>query len=305
MCTSLTITDATDHQLLGRTMDFPTKTPWQLTYLPQHYAWRPITDPTIQHFAYAVLGGMRFTHDHYLIGDGVNSAGLGVAELYFPVEATYETQPIAGKLNLSPQDFTTWLLGQNATVAEIRNQLPTIALIGVPWYDQEAIYPFHWLITDATGTYVIEPTATTLTIRLNVPAVLTNTPNLAKQVTHLNQFLHIEGAADWATTQAAIATYSGAVPQRSVPTDRFVKASLWRWRDAPHTAVSPRALTQFLQTVTIPKQHDHHDYTHYYGVLDITNQTYRFKGRTHPSVTTATLTWLMPRIQTPLILAKE
>lgn len=306
MCTSLTITDAATHLLLGRTMDFPTKTPWQLTYLPIDYHWQPITAPTEFTFQYAVLGGMRATHGHYLIGDGVNSAGLAVAELYFPVEAHYYDQPVSGKLNLSPQDFTSWLLSQNSSVAQIAQRLPEIALIGVPWYDQEAIYPFHWLIADATGTYIIEPTTHSLTITHNPTDVLTNTPNLAKQTANLNRFLHISSSdRRWLTTQLALQAYHGDVPNRAIPTDRFIKATLWRWRDSPDTLVTRSCLTKFLQTMTIPKQNDHHDYTHYYGVLDVDAQAYRFKGIAHPTVTTAKLPELMRRSTNPIILAKE
>ena len=122
MCTSLTVPSYSNEQLLGRTMDFPTKTPWRLTYLPVNFEWQPVTGTTKYQSKFAVLGGMRHIQDWYLIGDGVNSAGLSVAELYFPVESNYYDAPVEGKINLSPQDFTTWLLTQNGTVKEMEQR---------------------------------------------------------------------------------------------------------------------------------------------------------------------------------------
>ena len=85
MCTAISFTTRQQHRFVGRTMDFPTRsTPWRLGYLPIDYQWQSL--PECDSFAndYAILGGMRQINDHYLIGDGLNSAGLWAAELYFP-----------------------------------------------------------------------------------------------------------------------------------------------------------------------------------------------------------------------------
>lgn len=306
MCTSLTITATNQHQIMGRTMDFPTKTPWQLTFLPAGYQWQPITDYQPLQTKHALLGGMRYTHHHYLIGDAVNDHGLAVAELYFPVEAHYFDQPVAGKINLSPQDFTTWLLSEHNSVAAIKQHLSQVALVGVPWYDQEAIYPFHWLITDKTGTYLIEPTQLKLSIIRNPFNILTNTPNLGKQATNLNRFLHISSESGEATTISALSSFTGKAPDRSVPTDRFVKTALWRFRDAPLLPhLDSHTLISFLTTVQIPKQNDRHDYTHYFGAIDTNELIYYFKGVIHPALTTVRLNDLIKITAHPLILAKE
>lgn len=303
MCTSLTVPSYSNEQLLGRTMDFPTKTPWRLTYLPVNFEWQPVTGTTKYQSKFAVLGGMRHIQDCYLIGDGVNSAGLSVAELYFPVESNYYDAPVEGKINLSPQDFTTWLLTQNGTVKEIRAKLAQIALIGVQWYDNEAIYPFHWIITDASGTYIIEPTDHLLTLRENPSNVLTNTPNLDKQLTNLKKLMKTDFTA-WNSIRSSLANYTGPTPNRSITTDRFIKTNLWRWRDSRNLTINSTTVTDFLKTVTIPKRNDNHDYTHYYGVMNLNAQEYRFEGVLHPVVTIANLSDLMT-YDVPVELAEE
>ncbi len=284
MCTSLTINADNNHLMFGRTMDFPTKTPWQLTYLPTQYHFRSVTGGQVFTSRHVILGGMRQTHGHYLIGDGINDAGLTVAELYFPVEATYYDAPVAGKINLSPQDFTTWLLAQHASVAEITAELSQVALIGVQWYDLEAIYPFHWVLADKTGSYLIEPTGQQLTVRKNPVGVLTNTPNFDRQIANLNQFLNLNDANWGGATQTKVKQFNGEIPNRTIPTDRFIKTSIWKYRDAP-TNLSQRDIIQFLHTVKIDKHNDRHDYTHYYGVIDTATQEYWFQGVNDPTTT--------------------
>lgn len=279
MCTSLTIQTLEQHQFFGRTMDFPTKTPWQLTYLPSHYQWQPKTGLLSFSSQHSILGGMRHTADHFLIGDGINDAGLCCAELYFPVEATYYKQPVSGKINLSPQDFTTWLLSENESIAQVRTKLDQIALVGIDWYDHDGVYPFHWLLTDQTGqTVIIEPTTLSLTSQPDPVLVLTNTPPLHKHITNLNQFLGVAGDQFNAATITAIRQFTGSLPTRRIPTDRFIKAALMRWQNMPtNTAGTLTALFDFLDTVKIPKENDRHDYTHYEGIIDVNTIAYWFK----------------------------
>ena len=153
MCTAISFTTRQRHRFVGRTMDFPTRsTPWQLGYLPIDYQWQSL--PECDSFAndYAILGGMRKINHHYLIGDGLNSAGLWAAELYFPGPQVYYDHPQSHHLNLSPQDLIGWLLGTHASVAEIAAELDSVALNGVIWHDHDIVHPFHWLLSDATGT---------------------------------------------------------------------------------------------------------------------------------------------------------
>ncbi|WP_137596676.1 linear amide C-N hydrolase [Paucilactobacillus kaifaensis] len=300
MCTSLTIKTLDQQQLFGRTMDFPTKTPWHLTYLPSQYQWQPKTGVRSFNSKHAILGGMRYINNHFLIGDGINEAGLCCAELYFPVESIYYDKPVTGKLNLSPQDFTTWLLSENSSIAQVKKQLDQIALIGIDWYDHDGIYPFHWLLTDLTGqTVIIEPNELNLHLKNDPVNVLTNTPALAKHITNLNRFLNLNGNQFNEDTINAIQNFTGTLPNRHIPTDRFIKAAFTRWQIHPQDLVEGEAtLFNFLETVKIQKKNDRHDYTHYEGVINVNAQTYQFRDVASNTLTSQVLANVIAKYDT-------
>ncbi|MGN1280259.1 MAG: linear amide C-N hydrolase [Limosilactobacillus sp.] len=270
MCTVMTIDQ---EHLLGRTMDFPPRTPWKLTYLPQGYCWQPATMDAVYCNQRALLGGMRVSAGHYLVGDGVNDAGMAVAELFFPVAADYPSVIRSGSHGLTPQDFIMWALGNHATVGELAADLDRVTVIDARWYDHQR-YPFHWLVMDESGTYVIEPLGDRLRIRANPLAVFTNTPSLDAQLARLATYLNQPVTASADQLIAAASTATRPLPNGGNSVERFIKAAVCRWRHAPQDAV---ALRFFLQSVTVPNTPAHaHNYTHYQAVIDLAAQRYDF-----------------------------
>jgi penicillin V acylase-like amidase (Ntn superfamily) len=294
MCTVMT---NNEFHLLGRTMDFPPRTPWKLTYLPVGYKWRPAHSTAVISNRRAILGSMRVLNkggSHYLIGDGINDQGLFCAELFFPVAADYGPESQAGGIKLTPQDFIGWVLGQHRSISELKNDLCHIAVVGKRWYDQ-LLYPFHWLLMDKTGTYVIEPLGGHLCLRRNPSGVFTNTPELTQQITRLNHFLGRNSSTFDQGTIAAIKKSRQAVPDGGNSVQRFIKAAVWRWQCPPadHTQ-----MLDFLQAVTIPQVPEHaHNYTHYQAVVDQRLCKYEFHDLHTGQVTTADLPWLMTHDQ--------
>ena len=270
MCTVMTIDQ---EHLLGRTMDFPPRTPWHLTYLPQGYRWQPAEMPTEYRNRRALLGGMRVVDGHYLVGDGVNDAGLAMAELFFPVEADYPVAAQVGTRGLTPQDFIMWALGVHATVEELAADLDQVTVVDARWYDHQR-YPFHWLVMDATGTYVIEPLGDRLHVRANPLAVFTNTPSLDEQAERLAAYLNQPITASAAQLIVTAATTNRPLPTGGNSVDRFIKAAICRWRQSPRSVAE---LHDFLQAVTVPHTPAHaHNYTHYQAVIDLAKRQYDF-----------------------------
>lgn len=270
MCTVMTIDQK---HLLGRTMDFPPRTPWHLTYLPQGYRWRAARMTTIHRNNRALLGGMRVVAGHYLVGDAVNDAGLAGAELFFPVAADYPTTVRPGTRGLTPQDFIMWALGTHATVREVAADLDRVTVIDARWYDDQR-YPFHWLLMDQTGTYVIEPLGDRLHVRANPLAVFTNTPALDDQLVRLATYLDQPTTAS-ATQLARVAvTTNRPLPVGGNSVQRFIQAAICRWHQTPRKADD---LLAFLQRVTVPHTPAHaHNYTHYQAVIDVAARRYDF-----------------------------
>lgn len=291
MCT--VITDSRQ-QLFGRTMDFPPRTPWKLTYLPRQTTWAvPQAQERVSN-QHAILGGMRVVDGHYLIGDGINDAGLVCAELFFPVAAEYPVTVRPQTMRLTPQDVVGWLLGRHASVAEVAADLATVTVVGDPWFDGQR-YPFHWLLMDDTGTYVIEPLDGQLRLRLNPSEVLTNTPALSQHFQRLNQVVGVNGEDFGPQTVAAIAAGNYQLPRGGNSVQRFCQAAIWRWQN---TERDEGAFWRFLQTVTVPHTPAHeHNYTHYRALINRHTQSYSFQDCHTGKTTTVNLPQLIRTTQ--------
>ena len=302
MCTSLTYTSATGHHFFARTMDFPTTTPWRPVFLPRHYHWETALHVT-RTTQYAILGGGRIAADFsdYLLADGFNENGISCAELYLPGVVDYAPTPVAGQINLTPQDFINWALGEHATLAAIAADLPHVTLVDQPWGADRYVYPFHWILSDRSGqTLVIEPTGGPLTAQLNPAGVLTNTPILATHLRNLNDFLNVDAPDFSPATVAAARSYlvSGQpLPSGPGPTHRFIHTAIRRWGNPPATTTTAAVthLFQWLAEVQLPYQpkrrHDrNHNYTHYRGICDLDTKSYLFIPRTTSRLQQITLT---------------
>ena len=303
MCTAISFTTRQRHRFVGRTMDFPTRsTPWQLGYLPIDYQWRSL--PECDSFAndYAILGGMRKINHHYLIGDGLNSAGLWAAELYFPGPQVYYDHPQSHHLNLSPQDLIGWLLGTHASVAEIAAELDSVALIGVIWHDHDIVHPFHWLLNDDTGTYLIEPTQYHLTLQALPLGVLTNSPCYPKQRQKLTSYLGIDPKASDAEVMMAICSSKAPLPSQRTPTSRFINAAVSLWQASPiEDQNAIKQGNELLKQVVLDQLADHDVYTHYLEMVDIQTQTSYFYDLTTQQQLKQRLPDLMVRFDQPYL----
>ncbi|MBU3830140.1 MAG: linear amide C-N hydrolase [Candidatus Limosilactobacillus merdavium] len=280
MCTVLTLDN---ENLFGRTMDFPPRTPWKLTFLPAGYQWLPATNnQSVITDQYAILGGMRVVDDHYLIGDAINEKGLVCAELFFPVAASYG-QLEAEKQLLTPQDFIHWVLASHATVRDVIADLDNVVVVKERWFDGQQ-YPFHWLLMDDTGTYGIEPLDGKLVVFKNTIGVYTNTPAFPEQVAKMNSYLgNDEGTTFTELTKRGLEHSTAAIDGRN-SSERFILAARTRWGSK---ITSSDELKKFLSLVTIPKNEKHaHNYTHYQAIIDRQSGEYHFHNQLTGEVTT-------------------
>lgn len=301
MCTSLTYTNGAGHHFFARTMDFPTTTPWRPIFLPRHHRWQTALQ-TVRTTRYALLGGGRLSaKSTVLMADGVNEQGLTCAELYLPGAVTYADAPAATGINLTPQDFINWVLGEHASLQDVVADLPQVHLINRRWGDDPYVYPFHWILSDASGqTLVIEPTELTLHAQNNPSGVLTNTPVLTTHLHNLNQFLHVPGDAFTSATIHAAKRYlarQAALPTGTVPTQRFIYTAIQRWgTPAPLTTYAThQQIFNWLAAVSLPYQPErryerNHNYTHYRAIIDLAQKSYTFIPRTTQRVQQIRLT---------------
>lgn len=279
MCTVLTLDQK---NLFGRTMDFPFRTPWGLTFLPAGYQWQPANQQEKISDRYAILGGMRLVGNHYLIGDGINEQGLVCAELFFSVAASYG-QEEQGKLNLTPQDFIHWALASHATAQEVIDDLVNITVVKKKWFDDQQ-YPYHWLLMDSTGTYGIEPLGGRLVCFKNDVGAYTNTPAYITQLEKLNRYLgNDSGGVFTAQSKKDLTKENPPISGRN-SSDRFILAAQARWGRKITTS---KELSAFLRSVTVPKNEHHpHNYTHYQAIINQESGEYRFRNQLTEKIAT-------------------
>ncbi|MFD1124843.1 linear amide C-N hydrolase [Lentilactobacillus raoultii] len=285
MCTSLTLQTDNQHVLLARTMDFPVQATWKPTLINQaNYETalsgkRPIKYPYIG-------GGRNEGHHQILVADGVNTQGLSCAELMFPLKAHYLDQPVTNKLNLTPQDFLPWVLGEHASLEAVKADLDHIALIGQNWLAGNEVFAFHWILTDPSGhTLLIEPTINGLEVITDSIGVLTNSPIYPEHLARFAKELGTDEAVSDLTQASQELIMTQNLPQATnTPTTRFLVTAVNKLgAQASHNQFEARnRLFNDLQAVAIPytpsmDQHPNYNYTHYISVLDTTDQTYYFR----------------------------
>ena len=290
MCTSLSLGALDGSKFLARTMDFAFELNGRPTFLPESYEWISSFDKKTYTTDYAIMGTGAKYGNNYMVADGFNEYGLSAAELYFANAAKYDEEPTEGKMNLVAEEFLLWALGNNKTIAELRDNLDQIRLIesnaGVMGQNQ----PLHFIFSDATGaTYVLEPEGNGLVLEEDKVGVMTNTPDYDWHKTNLANYLGAQttnfGAKTFGDQEVIPLGQNGTfrLPGGYTAVDRFVRTAFIR--DATETPKDAKqavnTILHMLDSVTIPrgvnmKENGEPSYTQYQTVLDLTNKVMYF-----------------------------
>jgi choloylglycine hydrolase len=127
------------------------------------------------------------------IVDGINDQGLYVGLFYFPgyasyAEATKDNAPRA----MAPHEYANWLLGNFATVEDVKANFDKVVLTPVVVEAIEQAAPVHFVVHDRTGkSVVIEPLNKTLKIYDNPLGVMTNSPTFDWHMTNLRNYVNL------------------------------------------------------------------------------------------------------------------
>lgn len=143
---------------------------------------------------YAMIGMASVVDGYPLYAEAVNEKGLGIAGLNFPGSAYYSPQEADGKANVSPFELVLWVLGQCATVAQVKELLEKTHLIALPFSEDIPLATLHWHIADQEGSIVLESTREGMKVYDNPVGVLTNNPTFDFQMMNLNQYLNLTPA---------------------------------------------------------------------------------------------------------------
>ncbi len=132
--------------------------------------------------------------DMPIVFDGVNTEGLYFGAFYFAGDAVFEelSDENIGRA-VSSEEMGNWILGQFSTVEEVKEALPTISVVGTYVTEIDGFAPFHYAVTDASGTsIIIEYTSNGLRIFDNTVNAITNNPSYDWHLTNLRNYIGLQ-----------------------------------------------------------------------------------------------------------------
>lgn len=188
MCTSFAM--KTNDFYFGRTMDLDYEFNTSVVITPRNYPFRfRLCKPILQH--YAIIGMAHVVNNYPLYADAANERGLCIAGLNFPDNAVYIQEEDPKKYNVSPFELIPWILGQCATISEVRTLLASTSIINLSFSEELPLTPLHWHIADPDSSIAVEITKHGLILHDNPVGVLTNNPTFDFQLTNLSQYMNL------------------------------------------------------------------------------------------------------------------
>ena len=256
MCTAIAYT--TKDFYFGRNLDLEYSYHEEITIVPRSYPFRFRRAGELNsHYA---LIGMAFVQDNYpLFYDAVNEKGLGMAGLNFPENAVYFPER-GDRVNVSPFELIPFLLGSCATLTEAQEKLKNINLVNIPFSGELPLTPLHWIVSDKSGSLVVEQTAEGLRVYENPVGVLTNNPPFPVQMTMLSNYMQLspEPPKNEFSKDVPLKAYSRGMGAMGLPGDlssfsRFVKAAFTRCNSKSSTG-EKESVNQFFHILGAVEQ---------------------------------------------------
>jgi choloylglycine hydrolase len=215
---------------------------------------------------YNIIGANAF--NEVAIIDGMNDQGLSIGLFYFPDYAKYTplTKENAARA-LAPQDFGMWVLGNFATVDEVKNAVKGIAMVPTPMPGlgsaKGEVAGVHFFIQDKTGRSIaIEPVDGNLVVTDAPLGVMTNAPTYDWHMTNLNNYVNLsvkdtdpEKLGGVTLTAPGSGAGLHGLPGDFTPPSRFVRAAIFSQAATPNADAEAAVLSAFhiLNQFDIPK----------------------------------------------------
>ncbi|WP_227870667.1 linear amide C-N hydrolase [Orrella marina] len=249
MCTSLIYRDASNRPYLGRTLELSVDLPYQVSFVPQQMAMsskvgdQPALTWQNNHAFIAVTmpaavpaNGSPLDSTILKVVEGVNDAGLTFSVQAYSQAGGPQPGLKEDQIALSAADLGAYVLGNHATVADVKEALAALPVIleRVPILGGLEM-PFHYVVHDVSGaSLVIEFHHGVRTLYDNPVGVMTNAPPFSWHLVNLNNYTFLSNV-DRSTSQfmdyKAIAPGSGiakaGLPASDNSVDRFIRAAYY------------------------------------------------------------------------------
>ncbi|OSP56268.1 choloylglycine hydrolase family protein [Pseudoruegeria sp. SK021] len=297
-CTGIVLTGADAGVVSARTLEFGFDVQSEVMAIP---AGTEITtlaaNPDLTGFTYTTTYGFVGLNalDLTVAVDGMNEKGLYFGAFFFPGEAEFGTATAENASQvISSEELGNWILGNFATVQELRAALPAMTVVGTVIEEIGGVVPLHYSVVDATGAaIVIEYSAAGLKVFDNTVHVITNSPAYDWHMTNLRNYIGLSPDNDGPVsidgqTLAGFGQGTGmfGLPGDFTPPSRFVRATAFV-ATAEQPATSDAAVFQafhLLNAFDIPKglvrdpsEDGAQDYTVWTSAADTKAGVYYFK----------------------------
>jgi len=215
---------------------------------------------------YGIVGANAF--NEVVIIDGLNDQGLSIGLFYFPGYAQYAeaTAENASKA-LAPQDFGMLVLGNFATVDEVKKAVEDIVMVPTPMPGLGSAKGMpadvHFFVQDKSGKSIaIEPIDGKVKVTDAPIGVMTNAPTYDWHMTNLDNYINlnakdIQDEKLGPVTLSALGSGTGmlGLPGDFTPPSRFVRAAMFSQAATPNADAEDAVFSAFhiLNQFNIPK----------------------------------------------------
>jgi len=295
MCTAVSF-QTKDHYF-GRNLDLERSYDERVVITPRGYTFRLRRGSELK-TDYAMIGMATVQADYPLYYEATNEAGLSIAGLNFPGNAVYHPFD-AEKDNITPFELTPWILGQCGSLNEAKELIKKLNLYKEDFSRELPLSPLHWMISDRSGSLVLESMADGLHAHDNPIGVLTNNPPFEFHRLNLNRYLSLhEGAAENRLAPAlSLCSDSLGMGAFGLPGDyssssRFIKAAfvMLKSRCDVDEKESVSQFFHILNSVAMPKgcvlaSDGEYEYTRYSCCCNTDHGIYYYKTYNNSTVT--------------------
>lgn len=264
-CTDFQVKAQDGSVIIGRSMDFSVPVESKVVVFPRGYEFgsdTPDGDDGLEWVSeYGFAGLNAFGID--VVIDGINEEGLSVGLLWLPGTKYQKVRKEEAGKALSNLDLATWMLGNFATVEEVKEAITGVKVWGELLPQLGIVAPLHVAVHDDTGkSLVIEYIDGKVKVYDNPVGVLTNAPAFDWHMTNLRNY---PGITSYNAEPVVVGnvTFQGpgqgsgyaGIPGDWTPSARFVRAAAFTHLSGPASNGEEGViLTQhILNAVDVPK----------------------------------------------------
>lgn len=248
MCTAITY--HTKEHYFGRNLDLEYSYEEQVVITPRNYVFE-FRKAGVMRSHYAMIGMAYVKEGYPLYYEATNEKGLSMAGLNFP-ENAYYGEILPEKDNVAPFELIPWILGQCATLAEVKCLLEYLQVADIAFSKELPPSPLHWMIADKEAAITVEAVSGGLKVYENTIGVLTNNPTFDYHLMNLNNYMNLSNQTptNRFAKDVQLKEYSRGMGALGLPGDlssasRFVRMAFNKLNSVVENEGEAESVTQF------------------------------------------------------------